>query len=541
MINQVNKRKIRLLSLVLLLLLTVVITGLMTGSGLFGKDTSIISIIRQPPEAPVNSIIPKPVVYKESNGVFTLTSTARIYVHGSSTKETKEILNIGQYLADALNPSTGYDIRVSFSDEPQAGGIYLTTINSPGLGDEGYQLSVSPFGVKLSAFSPEGLFRGVQTIKQMLPAKIAKGTVSSNTDWIIPCAEIIDYPSYAYRGMMLDVARHFFTVGEVKLMIDRMAEYKMNQFHLHLTDDQGWRLEIKSRPKLTSIGGSSEVGGGGGGYYTQEDYLDIIRYANSRYITVIPEIDLPGHCNAALASYGELNPDGVRKELYTGIDVGFSSLMCRSEVTYDFVDDVIGELASLTPGDYIHIGGDETSSTPIDDYNYFMGRVNEIVKHYGKKVIGWNPMDESEGIASDAVLQNWNLKISSALSKDMKIIQSPSMKAYLDMKYDDTSPLGLIWAGLIPTDTAYQWDPSDYSPAKSILGIECPLWSETIETMDDMEYLAFPRLLGYAEIGWTPKELKEWKEYKLRLKDHALRMTYQGINYYKDPVVGWES
>lgn len=528
--------KIFAVSLVFLILLTLTFCFIID-SELFapGKEADSSEPVQ------VQGIIPKPVEYTANSGAFTLTDSAAIYADGVSSEETEEIRKIGEYLAGKLRPSTGYPLSVRKEAGPDNGSILLTTTGGDaGLGREGYQLDVTPENITLRAYTPEGLFRGVQTLRQLLPAQIESSSIIPGAAWSIACMSITDYPVYEWRGMMLDAARHFISVNNVKRTIDLIAEYKINRLHLHLSNDQGWRIEIKARPLLTEIGGSTEVGGGKGGFYTQEEYAQIVDYARERYITVIPEIDMPGHCNAALASYGELNPDGVKKELYTGTEVGFSSLMCRSEITYEFIEDVIRELAALTPGEYIHVGGDEASQTSPEDYNYFIGRVNEIVASHGKTAIGWGPYDSAEGTGSDEILQSWNGNASYAVDKNMKVILSPSGKAYLDMKYYADSPLGLEWAGYINTRTAYDWDPADYMKADLIIGVEGPLWSETIKTMEDIEYLAFPRILGLAEIGWTPTGNRSWGEYEQRLKAHGARMEYLGINYFKDPAVKWE-
>ena len=289
------------------------------------------------------SIIPKPVSITSAKGFFELKANADIYVQG----ESEELRKIGNYLADRLRPSTGFAIDVISAEKiPGSGNIYLSlsgTESKPG--DESYELSITKKMVVLSAGSPAGLFRGVQTIRQLLPANIELSTKQEG-EWKIAAGTISDYPDYGYRGAMLDVARHFFSVDDVKRYIDLIAYYKMNALHLHLSDDQGWRIEIKSWPNLAIKGGSSEVGGGAGGYYTQEQYADIVKYANDRYITIVPEIDMPGHTNAILASYPELNCSGKATELYTGTEVGFSTLCTDKEITYKFIDDVIGELGS---------------------------------------------------------------------------------------------------------------------------------------------------------------------------------------------------
>ena len=248
---------------------------------------------------------------------------------------------------------------------------------------------------------------------------------------------------------------------------------------------------------------------------------------------------MPGHVNAALASVAELNPSGERTKPRTDITVGYSGFSCRSETTYVFVDAVLRELAAITPGEYLHIGGDEAGDTSDADYSYFMGRVNEIAASYGKRTIGWSPFDTAEGVSENSVLQFWGLDATQALKKGMKLIVSPPGRAYLDMKYDEQTPIGLKWAGYISTETSYSWSPLNYVPQSAVLGIECPLWTETVRTMDDIEYLAFPRLLSHAEIGWTDDAQRVWGEYRERLAAFAPRLAAQGVGYYEDPAVLW--
>lgn len=244
---------------------------------------------------------------------------------------------------------------------------------------------------------------------------------------------------------------------------------------------------------------------------------------------------MPGHTNAALASYGFLNSDGKKKEHYTGIDIGFSSLMCRDERTYAFIEDIIMEVSEISPSKYIHIGGDEADSTSKDDYKYFMGRVSKIVEKCGKVPIGWDPADTSEDISSNFILQNWSGSNKAAREKNLKMIISRAKKSYLDMKYHEDIKLGLKWAGYISIIKGYDWDPTNYAPKELILGVESPLWSETLRSQDDMDYMIYPRVLGYAEIGWTPKDGRNTGEYIQRMKENAKRLELQGVNYYKDP------
>jgi hexosaminidase len=487
------------------------------------------------------ALIPRPVAITATGNYFTLKTGTNICISG----ESEEMRQIGEYLAERLRPATGFALEVkSVIKSPKPGNIYLSIqALDPKLGEEGYELNITKKSIVLAANNYTGLFRGIQTIRQLLPAGIEMASKQSGL-WEIPTGTITDYPAYSYRGGMLDVARHFFSVDDVKRFIDFLACYKMNVMHLHLSDDQGWRIEIKSWPNLAIHGGSTQVGGGAGGYYTQEQYADIVKYAKERYITIIPEIDLPGHTNAALASYPELNCNDKATELYTGIKVGFSSLCTSKEITYKFIDDVIGELAAMTPGPYIHIGGDESHATKREDYIPFINRVQEIVTAHNKKVIGWDDIAVST-LKPNTFAQHWaNVKNArAAVSQGAKIILSPARKTYLDMQYEKTTNLGLHWAGYINVDSAYSWDPSTFIPGiakENILGLEAPLWTETITNVKDLEYMVFPRLPGYAEIGWTPAVNRKWDDYKERLGKQSERLKAMNINYYPSAIVPWE-
>jgi len=484
------------------------------------------------------NLIPKPVSVNATGSSFAITSATEIFVNGN-----EELKRVGEILANELKPATGFDFPIKNTKEvPAAGNFYFSITKNEKLGDEGYQLNITEDLVHLEANAAAGIYRGIQTIKQLLPASIAKGTAQSGP-WEIASGTITDYPNYEYRGAMLDVSRHFFGVEDVKTYIDYIASYKMNVLHLHLTDDQGWRIEIKKWPNLTDMGGTTEVGGTKGGFFTQEDYKAIVKYAMDRHIMVVPEIDMPGHTNAALASYAKLNCDGNARDLYTGTEVGFSTLCTRRELTYEFIDDVIMELVAMTPGPYIHIGGDESHQTREDDYIYFINRVQEIVAKHGKQLMGWDDVVAGK-LQPNAVAQHWakeeNAK--TAVEKNMKIVMSPAKKAYLDMQYDSTSALGLHWAGYIEIDTGYDWDPATYIKGvgkENILGIECPLWTETVTNMEELEYMVFPRLLGYAEIGWSPDSNRSWDEYKIRLGKQKTRFEAMDLNYYASKLVPW--
>lgn len=483
----------------------------------------------------MNPIIPLPASLRETDDSFTVTGATQIIVDsGSAELAATPALRAGARVGAELAQRLGGLTMLATDEVQPTGAIRLTLAGADqSLGDEGYELNVTPDGVTIRASQPAGLFYGVQTLRQLLPAGLERGAAPP-APWTIPTLVIRDAPRYSWRGVMLDVARHFRSVEEVKRVVDLMALYKLNRLHLHLTDDQGWRLMIQSWPRLAEFGGSTAVDGDPGGYYSQAEYAELVAYAASRYVEIVPEIDLPGHTNAALASYAELNCDGVARDLYTGTDVGFSSLCIDKELTYQFLDDVIGELAALTPGSFIHIGGDEAHSTPTADYRRFFERVQQIVQRHGKQVLGWAEIAQVD-LLPGTVVQYWQGDHGGqAASQGAQVIMSPASYAYLDMKYDDSSPVGLNWAGNISVQRAYDWDPATVRPdipAAAILGVEAPLWAETVRTLDDLEYLVFPRLLGYAEIGWSPAAGRSWEEYRQRLAGHAERLEALGVNF----------
>ncbi len=472
-------------------------------------------------------LIPKPASLLPGTGNFEISPDTRIFLQPNN-EETAAIAGLLQQVSGCRLAAAGA------TPDQSRGNIQFTLNDEAGLGEEGYELSIRTDGVRLSANRPAGLYYGVQTLRQLFPAGPG-GALS------LPAVSIRDLPRFAWRGAMLDVARHFFGVEDVKRYIDLISQYKMNRLHLHLTDDQGWRIEIKSWPKLAQVGGSTQVGGGGGGYYTREQYKEIIDHACSRYVTIVPEVDTPGHTNAALASYAELNSSEEAPALFEGMQVGFSTLWINSEITYQFLDDVIGELAALTPTPYIHIGGDEARSTPEDQYKKFIKRIQEIVVSHGKRAIGWSEMGEAE-ILPGTIVQHWvGEAYQEAKRQGAKIILSPANKMYLDMKYDASTPLGLDWAGLVSVRDSYDWEPGSYMEGleeSDILGLEAPLWTETVRTMKEIEYMAFPRLIGIAELAWSPKG-QRWEEYRQRLAAHGKRMEAMGINFFRSPDVDW--
>ncbi len=473
------------------------------------------------------------------SGTFELTRAARIVV----TTLDPDARRAARLLASHLRPATGFRLAVTAARPATSGDVVLSL--RPGdrvLGQEGYRLTVASALVTLAARTPTGLVRGVQTLRQLLPDAI-ESSRSRRGPWRIPVVTVHDRPRFAWRGMMLDVARHFFDVRELERLIDLLALHKLNRLHLHLSDDQGWRLAIASRPRLARVGGRTAVGGGAGGYYTQRDYGRLVSYAAERHIDVVPEIDMPGHVNAALASYEGLSCDGRAPAPYTGIEVGFSSLCIRQEETYAFVDDVLGEVAALTPGLYLHIGGDEPLSTDPADYRFFVERVQRLVRARGKRMLGWEEVARAS-LRSTTVVQHWHDPelARQAVRQGAKLVLSPATRAYLDMKYTRSSELGLQWAGTTSVRKAYEWDPATLIEGVSerdIVGVEAALWSETISTRSGIDHLAFPRLLGIAEIGWSASAGRSWREYRTRLAAHGTRLLALGVGFHRAPEVPW--
>lgn len=488
------------------------------------------------------SLIPKPVSVTTTDDTFVWTAETQIYVPRGRNRVRK----VAALFADLIAPATGFKPKIKILKRGDEKGLILQLDKTlTDLGQEGYQLDIKAERVTLTAVKPAGLFRGMQTVRQMLPARIESDTVQKGP-WRIMGGTITDYPQYGHRGAMLDVARHFFRVADVKQFIDYLAAYKMNVLHLHLSDDQGWRIEIKSWPKLTEVGSLTQVGGGKGGFYTQQEYKEIVQYAKDRYITIVPEIDMPGHVNAAVVAYPELNGTTKPATPHTGIEVGFSCLAVDMEVTYKFIDDVIRELAAITPGPYIHIGGDEVPKMNTKtSFAQFINKVQEIVQSHDKKMMGWADIAKGD-IDQETVTQFWKKEAADAklaVSKNAKILMSPAYRAYLDMKYSPDCELGLKWAGYVNVQTAYEWTLSGIVPGipkEQILGVEAPLWTETIETMDDIEFMVFPRLPGYAELGWSPDDENSWDEYRVRLGKQKKRFEHMGINYYKASQVPWQ-
>lgn len=497
-----------------------------------------------------DALIPRPTEVASSDGEFVLSDATVIVIE--ETAEDEGVAGAAALLAGYLGPATGLPLSVSSGDEDADSGdsgdsqIVFRLADDPAerdeLGDEGYELAIRPTRVEVVAATGAGFGWAVQTIRQILPPESENATAQPGTV-ALPAGSVRDIPRFAWRGAMLDVARHFFPPEDVERVIDLLAQYKLNRLHLHLSDDQGWRLQIEQYPELTDIGAATEVGGGSGGFYTREEYRGLVDYAAQRGIVMVPEIDMPGHTTAALASLPWLSCDGTAPEIETGITVTQHALCVDDERTYEFVEAVVAELAPLTPGGWIHFGGDESFETDADEYGRFVTRTAGIIRSAGLVPVGWDEVATTE-IGPDTVVQHWASadNARAAAAQGAGVVLSPATHAYMDMKYDSSTPLGLEWAG--PTDTrdAYEWDPATVVadlPIDRVLGVEAPLWTETITTLAEIEQMMLPRLPGYAELGWSSAEGRTWDEYQTRLVTHAARWTAAGRSFTVDPVVPW--
>lgn len=519
------------------------------------------------------NLIPQPVEVKAGKGMFTLTKAATV---GFNNIECR---NVAEMLAQKLRTATGYTIQVNKANK-SAIQLNILPVPDPQLGNEGYFLAGTPKGIVISANKPAGLFYGMQTLLQLFPKEIESKVVTV-AEWAIPAVEIKDYPRFSWRGLMFDVSRHFFTKEEVKQYIDEMARFKFNTFHWHLTDDEGWRIQIKSLPKLTEVGawrvqryghfGDRDFPKPGeaatdGGFYTQEDIREVVQYAMERNITIVPEIDVPGHSMAAIASYPELS---CKKDTSTRVSPGcpFSewygnntfkmnienALNPSDENVYIFLDKVFTEVATLFPGQYIHVGGDECYKgywaenedcqvlmkklgiRHVEDLQgYFMNRVEAILKKNGKKLIGWDEILDG-GISPDATVMSWRgIKGGIEAAKlGHNVVMSPTTYAYLDYVQGERTIDPPIYASL-RLKKCYSFEPvPDGVDGKFILGGQGNLWTEQVPTLRYAQYMVFPRAWALSEVYWSAKESKNWDNFILRAENQFDRSDVAEINYSK--------
>lgn len=506
------------------------------------------------------ALIPAPQKITVGTDYFKLTRRAAIELDTSNPG----LVSIARYFSDKIAPATGFEIPVE-----KHGNIEFKLIDDEALGAEGYHLLVKHGDILLTAHQPAGIFYGVQTLLQLLPSQVKGDKELKEMKWMIPCVDITDTPQFPWRGMMLDVSRHWFTKDEVKKFIDELAEYKMNVFHWHLTDDQGWRIDIKSLPRLTEVGAwrAPRVGqwwqrerqqpgeeATYGGFYTQEDIKEVLAYAAERYVRVIPEIDVPGHSLATLVAYPELAcmkaPDAVNVgNKFYGEDE--NTLCVGKEETFVFMDKVLTEVAALFPDEYVHIGGDEcykgfwhkcprcqvrmkAENLKNEDelQSYFIHRMEAILKEKGKKLIGWDEILEG-GLAPDATVMSWRGMeggIKSAKAGH-HVVMTPSEHCYLDLWQGEPSVEPDTYS-MCRLKDSYSFNPvPDSVPAEMILGGQGNLWAESVPTFHHAEYMAWPRGWAIAEVLWTGPDKADWKKFYPRVEKHFQRAENAGINY----------
>ncbi|WP_245327823.1 glycoside hydrolase family 20 protein [Hymenobacter fodinae] len=527
--------------------------------GLYGASATAQQI---PSPASAKSIIPLPASLQVGSGSFALTPATTIYVDAKN----EELRRIGQMLSQDLLRSAGVQPQVvgARPGKKKSSGIYLTLRPAlDSLGAEGYALSVQPTQIMLAASSPQGVFRGLQTIRQLLPPQRPAAAVS------LPTVEVLDKPRYQWRGMHLDVSRHFFPVEFVKKYIDYLALHKMNTFHWHLTDDQGWRIEIKKYPKLTSVGGWRDgtlIGHYSdqphqfdniryGGFYTQEQIKDVVKYAQDRYITVVPEIEMPGHAVAALAAYPELSCSGgpFKVEGLWGV---FDDIFCAgNEQTFSFLQDVLTEVMPLFPGKIVHLGGDEAPKTRWhncpkcqarmkaeglkDEHelqSYFVQRMEKFVNAKGKSIIGWDEILEG-GLAPNAAVMSWRGLEGGIMAarQQHNVVMAPGTYAYFDHAQGEAGLEPLSFGGYLPLSKVYTFEPTPQeltaTERKYILGGQANIWTEYIPSEQQVEYMAFPRMSALAEVLWTPAKQRDWPSFQQRMQQQYRRYQAWGANY----------
>ncbi|MFD6179342.1 MULTISPECIES: family 20 glycosylhydrolase [unclassified Isoptericola] len=404
---------------------------------------------------------------------------------------------------------------------------------------ERYTLRVTTAGVEATAAEPVGLLHAARTLRQLV-------TTTAEGAREVPAVVVHDAPRYRWRGLSFDVVRHWFAPEDIRAVVDLVAAFKLRVLHLHLTDDQGWRIETPSRPELEKAS-DNQVGGGTAGFLTTDDYRELQEYAAARFVTIVPEFDMPGHINAALQVYGSLTQDGLATEKYDGIEVGFSRLWFDNPATEPFLRDVIGDIAAMTDGDWVHVGGDEVHTMEVEEFAKFVELAGRIVREHGKTPIFWQ--EGARGpVEPGTLLQYWEPKgeefarFVAAAEAGARFIMSPGNHAYLDMKYTPEHELGLHWAGYVELRDSYEWEPTaviDGLPADSVEGVEAAVWTETITTRDELFSMLLPRLGAVAEVAWTAPERKDWDAFRARVAAQAPGWRETGWAFHETPQVDW--
>ncbi|WNB85102.1 family 20 glycosylhydrolase [Cellulomonas sp. ATA003] len=484
-------------------------------------------------------LVPAPLSVRPLEGSpFVLGPDLRVVVG-----DTPEEIGAGVLAAEVIGALVDTPLGLQTGDDPAPGAVHLRLADDAGPLDadptERYSLTVTADGVEVLAPRAAGLLHGVATLRQLLrPGPDGEVTV--------PAVVVHDAPRYEWRGLSLDVVRHFFTVDQVTAVLGLMSELKLNVLHLHLSDDQGWRLDVPSRPELAARSSGTEVGGGPGGCYSADDFAQIVAHAAARHITVVPEIDVPGHVNAALHALPELTPDGVAPPPYTGTEVGFSRLHRDVPATRAFLQDVLGDVAAMTPGPYLHIGGDEVLTMAPEEYRWFVRTAQDVARAAGKTVVGWQEIALAD-VEPGTVVQFWDPRadpepFAAAAAAGARLLMSPGSRVYLDMKYDADSPLGLDWAGFVEVRDSYDWDPDAAIPgvpADAVVGVEAAVWTETVPTLEDLFVMLLPRLAAVAEVAWSAQDRRGWAGFRTRVAGLAAGWDRAGYPWYPSPQVDW--
>ena len=497
------------------------------------------------------TVVPKPLSVRSGPGFFSLSSTTVIELD----RDVEAVRWLGGYLTDCLSGETNERIQVrDLSKAPQKNVITLQLVSSSdSLGVEGYELSVKADSIQLRASKPQGLFYGIQTLRQLTESD-GKNEVK------IPCVKILDRPRFRWRGVMLDCARHFMTKDYIKRTIDRIAFHKLNVLHLHLTDDQGWRIEIKKYSKLMETGAwRGENQDRYGGYYTQDDLKEIVVYAKERFVEIVPEFDMPGHASAAIASYPELSCHGKTIPVETGWGI-FDEVFCPGkENTFAFLEGVLVEIMDIFPSPYIHIGGDEAPrknweacahcQKRIEDeklenehelQSYLIQRVARFLSKRGRILTGWDEILQGGGLPQGTVVQSWQGMEGavSAAKKGMDVISSPLQFVYYDYPQTEKQVASKPdWMRLTTLETVYTFDPvpDGLTPqeAKHVLGGECTVWTEHAP-QPEVDRQLFPRTCAFAETVWTPEALRDWDDFSQRLEPLLKRLERMDVDYYRE-------
>lgn len=529
---------------------------------------SIFSCKRQRSEVRELVLLPEPVLIEERSGVFRLNNSTVIHV-----TDSPRLQETAKLFAEMIETPTAYTVEID-NDIDASKGVIFELADSSIHGDESYTLEIDRRKIHIIASDPAGIFYGIQTVRQLFPPEFEAPEKADIISWEVPCIYIEDYPRFSWRGMHLDVSRHFFPVEFVKRYIDLIAMHKMNVFHWHLVDDQGWRIEIKKYPKLTGVGAwrvdredqpwnardpqkPGEVATYGG-FYTQEEIRDIVAYAQRRSVTIVPEIEMPAHVTSALAAYPELSCTGGPFTVPPGGFWPISDIYCAGkEKTFDFLEDVLTEVMDLFPSEYIHIGGDEADKSRWENcpdcqarireegledeaelQSYFIKRIGKFLSENGRKLIGWDEILEG-GLAPGAAVMSWRGMSGGieAANSGHYVVMSPGTHCYFDHYQDDAATEPKAIGGYTPVKKVYSFDPVpdalSEEEEKYILGAQANLWTEYIKTGDHAEYMVLPRMTALAEVLWLPKDKLDWKDFSHRVSKFFERFDIMGLNYSK--------